>query len=338
MFVTQTSTANPPSMSQDEAKAFLGLSGHPFAERVFSRSGIARRCLALSPDHLGLDMLERSAIADGIYMGMALDAIGGLDFRPEEIGTLVVISFHVLGVPTIAHRLIGALGLDPDTPKFHLAGAGCAGAIPVLDFAVRAWMAHPEKSVLVVAIDAASAFLTRYAEEDRKGILNASLFGDGCAALLIGTKATGEGPHPKIVDLKVRQFADTEEAAKFHLGGAAFIGIGQELPGMAREQAGALVGELLAPHGLSAGDIDHWILHPGGRAIVEGFQASLGLSEWQARPSFDVLRDYGNMGTPTSLFVLDHLIRTRRPRPGERGVMVTAGPGITMGVALLLWE
>jgi len=50
-----------------------------------------------------------------------------------------------------------------------------------------------------------------------------------------------------------------------------------------------------------------------------------------------VLRNYGNMSSPTVMFVLDEVVRNGDARPGDWGVMVALGPGMAAEVALLRW-
>ena len=50
-----------------------------------------------------------------------------------------------------------------------------------------------------------------------------------------------------------------------------------------------------------------------------------------------MLAAHGNVGTPSIFYVLDETIRRRSPSPGSRGLMVTIGPGVTVGLMLLVW-
>ncbi len=96
-----------------------------------------------------------------------------------------------------------------------------------------------------------------------------------------------------------------------------------------------MIDEFLASVALTRPDIDHWIVHPGGRRILERVHDALDLSDAQVEISYDVLRDRGNVGTPSIFYVLKETINRRQPRAGERGLMVTVGPGVTVGLMLL---
>ena len=94
---------------------------------------------------------------------------------------------------------------------------------------------------------------------------------------------------------------------------------------------------LLQRHRFSRPDIRFWVVHPGGRKVMDDVQRHLGLTDGQIRFSRAVLRNYGNTSSPTVMFVLDEVVRNGDPRPGEWGIMVALGPGMAAEVALLRW-
>ena len=99
----------------------------------------------------------------------------------------------------------------------------------------------------------------------------------------------------------------------------------------------AVADSFLADNGLHRADIDHWIVHPGGRRIITNVASALGLSDDDVECSWRTLAEHGNVGTPAIMYVLDETIKRRRPQPGERGLIVTIGPGVGVGMMLLLW-
>ncbi len=95
--------------------------------------------------------------------------------------------------------------------------------------------------------------------------------------------------------------------------------------------------QLLQRHGLSRSDIRFWVVHPGGRKVIDNVQNHFSMTDDQLRFSRIVLRNYGNMSSPTVMFVLDEVVRNGDARPGDWGVMVALGPGMAAEVALLRW-
>jgi len=105
-------------------------------------------------------------------------------------------------------------------------------------------------------------------------------------------------------------------------------------PFVRREVVPAVEG-FLRPRGLDRGDISRWILHPGGRRIIEVMAERLGLGPHDLAATEAVLSAHGNMSSVTVLFVLDEVLRFHRPAPGARGVLGAFGPGFAAELALL---
>jgi alkylresorcinol/alkylpyrone synthase len=117
----------------------------------------------------------------------------------------------------------------------------------------------------------------------------------------------------------------------------SYLHLIRELPDVAAEGLGELVDDFLGANNIDRGAIDHWLVHPGGRRIIESVQEALGLSREQVDVSYEVLAEHGNVGTPSIFYVMKRMLDRREPRRGERGLMVTVGPGVTVGLMLLQW-
>jgi predicted naringenin-chalcone synthase len=334
------------SFTQDELLPLLGLSADPFAETIFARSGVRKRHLELSPRTLATTLQARTEATEEQLLRLALEATQQLDFEPDEIGLVVTATYYSLGGPTLAHRLVDELGLEPGTDKYHLVGVGCASAVPLFRLAARCLRDHPGRKALVVAAESVSGFLTPVSSGDGKAkVVGSALFGDGCAAALLGgpgEEAGGpaeEAGGPEILATAVHQVPGTLGYVRFGVTEHdSHMRISRELPAVAEEGARPLVEAFLHEHGLAPADVDHWLVHPGGPGIIEAVQRALELADEQVAPSFRVLSEYGNVGTPASFFVLAETVEERRPAPGETGLMITIGPGVTVGLMLLAWR
>lgn len=336
--VSDIAVANPAaSYSQDEMLAMLGLAEDTFAQTVFARCGVERRHFELTPDILGTTLQERTEQTEEQLLRLAIEAIDELGLDPADIGTLVTATYYSLGGPTLAHRLLEHYGMDPAIDKYHVVGVGCASAVPLFKIASQSMRDHPGKHALVVAAESITGFLTTVgADDEQVKTVGSSLFGDGCAAAVLTNGASVDGP--SIIASRQHQIENTLGTVHFRLGaGDSFMEIGRELPKLARRHLRELVDGFLAANGASMDQIDHWIVHPGGRGIIDGVQLGLGLSDEDVAISRDVLARFGNMGTPTSFYVLRETVAQRQPQAGERGLMVTIGPGVTVGLMLLSW-
>jgi len=164
-------------------------------------------------------------------------------------------------------------------------------------------------------------------------IIGAALFGDGAAAALIGP-----GKGPRIVARRSVLYEGTE-----HLMGWAFTGDGmrlllsKEVTDFIGEKLKPVILKFLADQQLSQKDVTHWVLHPGGRRIIETYHDAFGLSENDLRWTRSSLARTGNLSSASILFILSDLLSSGAPKPGDRGLMCALGPGFASELLLLEW-
>jgi predicted naringenin-chalcone synthase len=335
--------------TQEQVLERLGLADDEFARRIFGRCGVRRRRLRLDEDFLDMTVQARTPEIERMLLAEATRAVDELGVDPAEIGVVVTSSLYTLAGPTLAHRLVEHYGMDPATDKYHVVGVGCASAVPLVRLAAQTLAGQAggngvggsQTKALVVAAESMSGILTRAREGDeRSKTVGCSIFGDGCAAALIelGEGDDGAAAGPVVVASKVHQVSGTLDAVRMQLEPRdSYLHLVRELPDIAAEGLGELADEFLAANGLEREAIDRWLLHPGGRRIIESLQGGLGLTREQARSSFDVLAEHGNIGTPAIFYVLQRSLQERPPSAGEHAMMVTVGPGVTVGLMLLRW-
>jgi predicted naringenin-chalcone synthase len=325
------------SYSQEQVLERLGLRGDESAEGVFARCGVRTRNLNLSDEFLGLSLQGRAETVEEELFAHAVRAVDKLGVDPRSIGTIITSSLFSLGCPTIAHRLVDHYGLSPSTDKYHVTGVGCASAVPLMRLAGQTMQSDPERPVLIVAAESMSSILTRATPDDHKAkTIGSAIFGDGCAAALLSADVAGEGP--KILDTQVHQVSASGHAVTLAITQEdSYLHLARDLPEIGASELAEVADAFLARHGLTRESISHWMVHPGGRRIVEGARDALGLSDEDLATSWQSLADHGNVGTPSIFYVLDATCRKHEPARGEHGLAVTIGPGVTVGLMLLRW-
>jgi predicted naringenin-chalcone synthase len=323
------------ALSQRDVLSLLELEGDEFAERVFDRAAVATRSLGLRPVTLARTLQGRTAWTEDQLFEYAVAAVERLNIDPAEIGMVVTASLYSLGGPTLAHRLVERFRMDPATDKYHVVGVGCASAVPLLRLAVSSLDNHPGKKGLIVAAESMSGLLTRgTADDHRAKTVGSAIFGDGCAAAVIEKGTVG----PAIAASKVHQIEDTLDVVRMEVSDDdSYLHLDRDLPDVAAAGLPALVDEFLESAGVTRADIEHWLVHPGGRRILDCARAALSLTFEQLEISYDVLATRGNVGTPSIFYVLSETTKRRRPGPGEQGMMITVGPGVTVGLTLLVF-
>jgi predicted naringenin-chalcone synthase len=113
------------------------------------------------------------------------------------------------------------------------------------------------------------------------------------------------------------------------------MSLSPRVPALVDRGLGALVEQLLGPHGLAPADIAHWAVHPGGPEILDRVQRRLGLTDAQLAPSREVLADGGNRSSATVLFILESVVASGELRPGQWLVTLGFGTGLTLEALLL---
>jgi predicted naringenin-chalcone synthase len=308
------------------------------ARAIFKRSGIAYRHAAIPGDYY--DCERGTAERNATYMEEALPlgratiecALGRAGLAPEAIDDFTVVSCTGLDIPGLDLRLAGALGMRPDLRRTAIGSMGCYGAFPALRRAVEAVIARPGSRALVLSVELCSLHLQL--DDSTENVVACALFADGAAALVLG----GEGPGARVIDSLVLTDYATMDHMAFSVTNHGFrMHLSAYVPQALAANVTGFAGQLLARNGLRPADVRFWGVHPGGVAILDRVQTALGLSAEQMSYSRRVLHDYGNMSSPTILFVLEGIEREGRPEPGDYGLFMAFGPGLTMESCLLQW-
>ncbi len=307
---------------------------------------------------------RRMAIYRQAATPLAVEAVNAAcrrlaDFDRREITHLVVASCTGFFAPGIDVDLVTALGLSPRVARTLIGFQGCHAALSSLRVADSTCRADPRATVLVVCVELCTLHFQIVPTEDN--LLANSLFADGGCAVLL---------HSQELDEPERRWAEANRGEANRAGGDSgarrprlFISrsaswLEADTQGEMAWSVGdhgfemrlsSLVPRILGLHverfleealGMDADELDalgFWAVHPGGPAILDEIERSLRLDPELLRASRNVLREYGNMSSPTVLFVLERLWRemAENPRPlPEQGVALAFGPGLTLEAIL----
>jgi predicted naringenin-chalcone synthase len=231
--------------------------------------------------------------------------------------------------------------MSPALRRTCILGMGCYGAFPALQRAREAVSAGPDRLALVLAVELCSLHLQT--DDSLENMVVSALFSDGAAAALIGHQPADGNGHtpvlrPALVDAATYSDYTTFDHMAFHVTDHGFqMRLSAYVPDVLAANIEEFIDPLLERNGLKRDDVRFWGIHPGGSKIIDYLQARLGLTEAHLAHSRGVLRDYGNMSSPTVLFVLDRIQRCGAPQAGDYGVLMAFGPGLTMESALVRW-
>jgi predicted naringenin-chalcone synthase len=340
-------TAVPPRrFTQEEIFRLLGYTS-PRVRQIFLSCGVDYRHFwadpegftpTETPDQFHARYREGAIHLACLAARRALEA-AGLDV--SQVDCILVASCTGYLCPDLATLLVGHLGLRPDVQRGALIGHGCAGALPLLQRACDHALAHAGRRVLAIAVEICSA--AYYIDSSLETVVGNAICADGAAAAVISSAAPKEGPLTQAPTPQILAFQSVIDPS--HLDKVGFeqregklrIILAAEIRDLAGPIIEKCLAGLLTPRGLRRDDIRHWVLHPGGRKVMDRAMEYLGLSEEHLRFSREVLRNYGNMSSPTALFVLNEVHSSNGPRPDDYGVLLALGPGFAAEAALLRW-
>ena len=319
----------------------------PRVRSVFLNSAIERRGLSLPPPGPdGSRRVETQGELLGKHASTGLEmGRRAIEACLEDVGASLSDIRHLCAVtstgfltPGFSALLIKELGLDRHCSRLDVVGMGCNAGLNGLS-AAAAWAgAHPGELAVMVCIEACSAAYV-FDGTMRSCVVN-SLFGDGAAAVAVraGADQPSGGPTlerfssciiPEAVGAMRYDWDDGHGKFSFYLD--------PEVPYVVGAHAGLCVDRLLERTGLRRCDIAHWVVHSGGKKVIDAVRVNLGLTRHDVRHTTGVLRDHGNVSSGSFLFSYERLRAEERVRPGDFGVLMTMGPGSTIETALISW-
>ncbi len=263
-------------------------------------------------------------------------AIEQAQVPPERITHLITVSCTGFHAPGVDLALMAALPLAASVARTHVGFMGCHGALNGLRVAAGFTGADPEACVLLCAVELCSLHL-QYGWEGERIVANA-LFADGAAALVASRNgpvaaAPAEPGLRRVIASGSLLVPASAEAMTWAIEDHGFVmGLSPQVPGLIAEHLRPWLAGWLAEQHLTIDAIGSWAVHPGGPRILSAVTETLGLDPVLIEPSRSVLRDCGNMSSPTLLFILERLRRSGAPGPC---LAMAFGPGLCVEVALL---
>lgn len=282
------------------------------------------------PSGYGPDTAQRMAV----YVEQGLPLAGAAARRalddarlpPDAVTHLVTVSCTGFAAPGFDIGLIKSLELRPTVARTHVGFMGCHGALNGLRVARAYCDADPTARVLLCAMELCSIHY-HYAWDPKRLVGNA-LFGDGAAAL-VGTSGNAAW---RVCGNGSCLFPRSEHAMTWTIGNHGFdMTLSAKVPGLIADNLRPWLETWLRGHGLGIADVESWAVHPGGPRIVTAVESALGIDRTRTWASRDILAQFGNMSSPTVLFILHRLREANAPRPC---VAVGFGPGLVAEAAL----
>jgi predicted naringenin-chalcone synthase len=342
-------TCLPPlRLSQEESLAFI-LSHFNVKEptkvlykRVFQNKAVRHRHFALEKieevletDHDKINARFEKWAAD--LSSTALQrAARDAGVPLPEIDFVAVTTCTGYICPGISAHLVERCGLRSDMRAVDIVGMGCGAAIPALEQAHNFLRANPGATAAVVSTEICSAAM--YSDDAPDLVISNALFSDGSAAVILrpgGHDSSGPGTNrknfPHILGFESLTIPEWRDTLRFRTERGYLRNVlGKEVPEQAAQSMERLTKQLLEKHDMKSSNLQHWIFHAGGEKILDAIENRLELSPDKLAASRNVLRDHGNMSSPTVLFALKEQLALHPPEPGERALMASFGAGFSV--------
>ena len=340
-------TANPPDYYEQALLPDLFGIEDPRIRSLFFSGHIRGRHLILPPA-LGpgslletqgelLDKHLRGALAMGPpAINQALERAG---VQRQQIDYLAVTTTTGFLAPGLSAYLVRDMGLRTDCARCDIVGMGCNAGLNGLNPVSNWAIANPGRVAVLACVEVCSAAYV-FDHTIRTAVVN-SLFGDGASAVVVRADPADEPrlapsilgfeSHIILPALRAMRYDWDDDASKF-----SFF-LDRDIPYVIGENAEIPVDRLLGRFGLHRRQINHWLVHSGGKKVIDAMVYNLGLTAHDVRHTVSVLRDMGNLSSGSFLFSLDRLWREGVVRTGDYGVMITMGPGTSIETCLVRW-
>ena len=309
-------------------------------KKIFEGAAVDKRYSIMSPEEVfsELSFEERNLIytREAVKLGARSlsSALEKANWQAQDLDYIITVSCTGIMIPSLDAYLINLLKLRQDIVRLPVTEMGCAAGVSGMIYAKNFLKANPGKRAAVVAVESPSATF-QLNDFSMANIVSAAIFGDGAACVLLSSNQEDEGP--EIIAEEMYHFYDAEEMMGFELtntGLQMVLDIG--VPETIAEHFPAIIHPFLAKSNLGIKDIDHLIFHPGGKKIIQIVEELFSELDKNIDDTKAILRLYGNMSSATVLYVLERIM-DKNPAEGEKGLMLSFGPGFSAQRILLEW-
>jgi prepilin-type processing-associated H-X9-DG protein len=275
-------------------------------------------------------------------LGLSMASVGDMakcfpDFRTQEITHLIVVCCTGMYAPGLDIDLVNKLKLSSTVQRTAITFMGCHASFNALKIADAICRSSEEAKVLIVCTELCSLHFQRAPTDDN--LLANALFADGSASVLV-ERTTKSRLKLKLEDFHSDLAGEGISDMAWTIGNLGFeMKLSSYVPDLIKKGIAGLTDSLLRKVSANLSDIQHFAIHPGGKKILQVIEDELRIDKARNDAAYHVLKNYGNMSSPTVLFVLNEVIKKLNgDNEGERLLSFAFGPGLTMESMLLRIE
>ncbi|OGV32399.1 MAG: 3-oxoacyl-ACP synthase [Lentisphaerae bacterium GWF2_45_14] len=340
-------TATPPLyVTQEDAYEFLTThfslksAEQDLYRRILLDGKIKGRYLGMDAKTDALETDPDLMLARFLKFGRATAAAAARRAMDEagveaaEIVGLVVNTCTGYLCPGLSSYIAADLGLETSIRFQDLMGMGCGAAIPNLEAASGMLARGRRGPVLSIAVEICTA--TIFPSHEPELVVSNSIFGDGAAAAVLDLAPDKRQGLAQILDFETGLFPQYREDLRYRTeGGRLRNHLSKRVPVIGARTVTEVASRLLTRYNLSRNDIAWWAVHPGGTVVLAQVAKQLELVNEELCFSYRVFENYGNMSSPSVLFVLRDILNSGRPHPGQKGILLSFGAGFSAFAVLI---
>ncbi|WP_231464040.1 type III polyketide synthase [Pedobacter sp. Leaf132] len=309
-------------------------------KKIFEGAAVDKRYSFMSPEEVFSDLSFEKRndiyIREGIKLGAQCleTALAKANWKPEDLDYIITVSCTGIMIPSLDAYLINKLKLRNDIVRLPVTEMGCAAGVSGMIYAKNFLKANPGKRAAVIAVESPTATF-QLNDFSMANIVSAAIFGDGAACVLLSSNDEDDGP--EMLAEEMYHFYDAEDMMGFKLTNTGLqMVLDVEVPNTIEAHFPQIIHPFLAKNNLAIADIRHLIFHPGGKKIIQVVEELFGKLGKNINETKEILRQYGNMSSATVLYVLESYM-DKKPLKGEKGLMLSFGPGFSAQRILLEW-
>ncbi len=308
--------------------------------KLFEGAGVDRRYSIMEADEVFLNSSFEEK--NNIYVREVIKlaeqslqkSLKKVDLQPTDIDYIITVSCTGIMIPSVDAYLINSLQMRQDIVRLPVTEMGCVAGVSGIIYAKNFLKANPNKRAAVISVEAPTATF-QHEDFSMANIVSAAIFGDGAASVILSSYEQDKGPN--VIDEAMYHFYDSIDVMGFKLvnTGLEMI-LDKKVPETISSHFPMIVHPFLERNNLTIEDINHLIFHPGGKKIVNTVEALFKSLGKNIDDTKEVLKLYGNMSSATVLYVLERFMDGDRQQ-GEKGLMLSFGPGFSAQRILLEW-
>lgn len=254
--------------------------------------------------------------------------------NPTDIDYIVTVSCTGIMIPSVDAYLINNLKMKQDIVRLPVTEMGCVAGVSGIIYAKNFLKSNPNKRAAVISVEAPTATF-QLEDFSMSNIVSAAIFGDGASSVILSSHCDDVGP--VVLDESMYHFYNSIDIMGFKLvnTGLEMI-LDKKVPETISNHFPKIIHPFLKRNNLKIEDINHLIFHPGGKKIVSTVENLFKSFGKNIDDTKEVLKLYGNMSSATVLYVLERFLN-KDIQKGEKGLMLSFGPGFTAQRILLEW-